>query len=321
MFRHLLVPLDGSALAECVLPHVAPLASALNARVSLLQVLELPREMGVKQVVDPVEWHLKKIEAQNYLERVASRLESSRLEIRKEVLEGSPADIIIDYADSHNVDLIILSTHGRSGLSGWNVSSVVQKIVLRCCRSIFLVRAYRTAPTDVAEVHYQRMFVGVDCSARADYVLPFAVRLAQYYKARLTLGTVIERPVMLQRAPLSEEDIALVEGVAEKNRQWATHYLTQLQTQFSMEGVDVQTRLVVSDNATDSLHAMAEEEQADLVLLGAHGMGGVSRYPYGSMATSFIAFGTTSLMIMQDLSGQEFQKTQAELATQQVKGH
>ena len=322
MFQHLLVPMDGSVLAECVLPHVMALASAMGARVTLLHVLETPHEQGEGQAIDPVEWHLKKREAHGYLEQIAGQLEGAQMAPEKVILEGVSADSIIDYTCNHDVDLVVLSSHGHSGLSGWNISSVVQKIILRCCKSVFLVRAFYPTAKDASEVRYQRLFVGMDCSARADYVIPFAVRLAQHCKARLTLGTVIECPVMLQRAPLSEEDLALVNGVAEKNRQWAAHYLEQLQTQFSMEGVDIQTRLIVSDNATDSLHAMVEEEeQADLVLLGAHGQGGIRRYPYGSMATSFIAFGTTSLMIMQDLSGEELKQTPAEIAAQQVKGH
>jgi nucleotide-binding universal stress UspA family protein len=230
--------MDGSTLAECVLPHVVALATAMGARVTLLHVLETPHEKHGTQAVDPVDWHLKKREAHDYLDQVANQLKDAHLAIEKVILEGTPADRIIDYMCSHDVDLIVLSTHGQSGLTGWNISSVGQKIILRCYKSMFLVRAYRPSSSDVSEVRYQHLFVGLDCSARADYVLPFAIRLAQYYKARLTLGTVVQRPTLLQRTPLSKADVALVNGLVEKNRQWATHYLQQLQTQFSMEGMD-----------------------------------------------------------------------------------
>ena len=319
MFQHLLVPMDGSVLAECVLPHVMALASAMGARVTLLHVLETPHEQGGGQAIDPVEWHLKKREAHGYLEQIASQLQGAQMAPEKVILEGVSADCIIDYTCSHDVDLVVLSSHGHSGLSGWNISSVVQKIILRCCKSVFLVRAFYPTAKDASEVRYQRLFVGMDCSARADYVLPFAVRLAQYYKSRLTLGTVVQRPEILQRSPLSKADAALVNGVAEKNRQWATHYLQQLQTQFSMAGIDLQTRLAISDHPIAALHDMVEQEQADLVLLVAHGQGGTGRYPYGSMATSFIAFGNTSLMIMQDLSDEEIHLTQG--VARQAKGH
>jgi nucleotide-binding universal stress UspA family protein len=70
-----------------------------------------------------------------------------------------------------------------------------------------------------------------------------------------------------------------------------------------------------------ALHEMVEQENADLVMLVAHGYSGVGRWPYGSIATSFIIHGNTSLMIMQDLSRDEIMKTMAEMAAGETKGH
>ena len=132
MINHILVPLDGSTLAECVLPHVTAIAPVTNARITLLRVLQPARNGRDTPVVDPVEWHLQKQNAEKYMEGVVNRLtESGILGVESVIMEGSPASTVIDFARSNNVDLIILSTHGQSGLSGWNVSGVVQKILLR----------------------------------------------------------------------------------------------------------------------------------------------------------------------------------------------
>jgi nucleotide-binding universal stress UspA family protein len=101
----------------------------------------------------------------------------------------------------------------------------------------------------------------------------------------------------------------------------ASHYLDQLHSQLSLQGIDLQTRLVVSDNMTASLHDLVEQENPDLVMLVAHGHSGEGRWPYGSIATSFIAYGSTPLMIMQDFSGKEIKQSQAEMAAHETKGH
>jgi nucleotide-binding universal stress UspA family protein len=321
MINHILVPLDGSALAECVLPHVLAIAPSVNTRVTLLHVLEPPHAKGDEQTIDPLEWHLKKREAGVYLDGIAQRLRETGIKVENVIMEGLPADCVIDFANNNDVKLIVLSTHGRSGLSGWNVSSVVQKIILRSFKSTLLVRAYKTPNPKFSAIHYNRLFVGLDCSTRAEYILPIAVNLAQFTKAKLILGMVIRKPEMFNRFPISEEDAQLVAQIVERNHRAASHYFEGLQKQLSLQGVEAQIQLVASDNVTAALHDMVEEQDVDLVMLVAHGHSGEGRHPYGSIATSFIAYGATSLMIMQDLSAKEIRKTIAEIAAGESKGH
>ncbi len=321
MINHILVPLDGSTLAECVLPHVSAIAPVTNARVTLVHVMESLQD-GNGPAVDPVEWHLRKQNSEKYLEQVASRLQDTGiLGVERIILEGNPANSVVDFAHNNNVDLIILSTHGQSGLSGWNVSSVVQKILLRAYKSILLVRAYLPAAAEVTQVHYKRLFLGIDCSPRSEFVLPFAISLAQHYKSQLILETVIEKPQTINRLPPSSQDVEMLNKFVEKNSQAASHYLDQLVAQFSLKDIKLATHVSTGDNAVSVLHDMAEESNADLVLLAAHGSTGEKRWPYGSVTTSFIAYGNTTLMIMQDLPGEEIHQTRAEMAVQESKGH
>jgi len=131
MISHILIPLDGSALAECVLPHVLTMARSTNANVTLLHVLELPHATTDKQAVDPLEWYLRKQKAEEYLDNISTKLRNNNLKVEEVIMEGPPAECVIDFAHNNEVDLIALSSHGRSGLSRWNVSSVVQKIIVR----------------------------------------------------------------------------------------------------------------------------------------------------------------------------------------------
>jgi nucleotide-binding universal stress UspA family protein len=127
--RTFLVPLDGSALAEAVLPHVEAIAKQRGSElvdVVLLRVHEsLEHVAYTKQVVD------------EYLAEVSERLRQAGLEVSSEVLEGNPSEEIIQYASRNPFNLIFMATHGRSGISRWALGSVAQTGV---SSPIFLVR-------------------------------------------------------------------------------------------------------------------------------------------------------------------------------------
>jgi len=322
LINHILVPLDGSTLAECVLPHITAIAPVTNARVTLLHVLQQPQNGRGNPAVDPVEWHLQKQNSEKYLEQIVNQLNSAGiLGVESIILEGNPANSVIDFARNNNVDLIALSTHGNSGLSGWNVSSVVQKILLRSYKSILLVRAYLPSSTGKTKIRYKRLFAGMDCSPRSEFVLPYAISLAQFHKSQVILECAVEKPQVINRFPLSDEDTELINKFVDRNFQAASHYFEQLVTQFSTKELKLKTHVSVGDNAVAMLHDMAEEANADLMMLAAHGYSGERRWPYGSVTTSFIAYGNTSLMILQDLPATEIHQTRAEMAVREGQGH
>lgn len=319
MINHILVPLDGSTLAECVLPHVMAIAPVTNAHVTLIHVLEHPDNRSGNQPIDPMGWHVQKQELQSYLDKITERLQEAGVDTSCALVEGKSAENIIDYTRLNNVDLIALSSHGRTGLSSWNVSSVVQKVLLRSYRSILLARAYTSPSTE--EIHYKRLFIGSDGSARAEFMLPVVIGLAQHHQSEVVIGTVVQKPQLIQRMPLSEQDVELINQLSEKNQVVAEHYHEQLVTQFSLKGIQAQGSVVVADHAIGALHDMVENQNADLVVLVAHGESGERRWPYGSIATSFIAHGSTPLLILQDLSEQEIQPTRADQAILEARGH
>ena len=184
MFDNILVPLDQSVLAECVLPHAVAIARAFQSQVTLLNVLEGGNRLDGTYGVDPLEWRIRKLEAESYLRSLADRLKETGLPVKSRMLEGEAAEQIIDFAHNSGVNLIILSSHGQSGLTGWNVSSVVQKIVMRARTSIMIVRAYQRKAADLADLRYQRLLVPMDGSRRAEWVWPLATTLAARWELR-----------------------------------------------------------------------------------------------------------------------------------------
>jgi nucleotide-binding universal stress UspA family protein len=135
MYSHILVPLDGSKLAEQVLPHVRLLAGGQHGgKVTLLRAVPTiyPLTTEITGAVPlAIEEGLMAAhhEAREYLEHVASELQSAGLHVQIEVSTQPAAEAIIDYVEQHGVTLIMIATHGRSGLGRWVFGSVTQKVL------------------------------------------------------------------------------------------------------------------------------------------------------------------------------------------------
>lgn len=317
MFDHILVPLDGSTLAEIVLPHLVVLARLNCSRVSLLRVLDPESGQRTGRQVDPFEWQLRKAEAETYLVQVAGQLKEVGVGAETTLLEGRAAEVILDYANEQRVSLILVSSHGESGLTGWNISSVVQKIILRARTSVMIVRAYRDSLIELDNLHYDKVMIPLDGSARAEVAIPVAEAVARETGASLLAVHVVQKPVIPRRTPVDAEDIELSNRLIERNRQEASRYLDELTAR---TGARVETRLVIDENPTVALHRVAEQEDIQLLILSAHGYSGDTHWPFGSVVVSFLAYGTTPLLVIQDLPPERIEPTFAEIVSRERGG-
>jgi nucleotide-binding universal stress UspA family protein len=299
MFNRILLPLDRSALAECVLPHAIAIARAFESQVTLLHVMDTPREARWRRAMDPLNWQIRKAEANTYLHEVDLRLQAAGLLTETHILEGFAAEQVIGFSDTHASQLIILSSHGQSGLSEWGASSVVQKIAQRARTSVMIVRAAQPVAPDVTNLRYQRILVPMDGTQRAEYILPAAATLARAHDAQIMLTHIVQKPAIPRRTLPSREDVELADQLVERNQAEATQYLDQLRSRITGK---VEARVLVSDHLAATLHELIEQEKTDLVLLSAHGYSSHTRGLYGDVVTNLITHGTTPLVIMQDSS-------------------
>jgi len=136
MFKKVIVCLDGSSLAEQILPYVTEGALRFNTKVVLVQVLDVPSTLvwieGTAPDTDIVteESHKEEEAAKNYLESIAMSLRERGLDVESVVLHRISADeAILDYAEEHNVDIVAMTTHGRSGLLRAVLGSVADSVV------------------------------------------------------------------------------------------------------------------------------------------------------------------------------------------------
>jgi len=318
MFEHILVPLDGSSLAECVLSHAIALATTHDADVTLLRVLEKQPERDRAAFVSPLDAHLDNVIAHAYLDELAQRLSQAGVLVETAIASGSAAVQIVAYAEQNEIDLIVMSSHGKNGLSSWNMSSVAQKVAARAHRSVMIVHAYVPPSEEVDILTYRRLLVPLDGSQRAECVLPVAASLARAHDAKLVLAHVVREPEMPRQLWTNDEERGLLEQFTACRRRRAASYLDGVRQRLPIRA-DIELRESV--DVAGALQEMAEGDAFDLILLSAHGYSGSPRRTHGSVAASLIGYCSMPLLIMQDLAGEQLVPSQAELVTREHQGH
>jgi nucleotide-binding universal stress UspA family protein len=306
----ILVPLDGSAIAEQVLPFVRHMAPILTARVHLLVVITHAQKQHLiaQFAAAPdssaqgyeTDWHWEQRAhmqlthaAQNYLDDQAQALRTAGLEVTFEVTSGAPAERIVDIATSEPQALVAMATHGYSGLQRWTLGSVADRVVQATQRPIFLVRATEQPPPGPQSL--QRILVPLDGSELAEQALPLAIELAVRAQAELLLFHAVRPsgtsfPDLLHRSPPTIDFPApghaqgqrLLQGIAER---WQPHELQVIP-------------VVTSGEPAQAIVETAAHEHADLIVMATHGFSGVRRWALGSVADKVLHASATPLLLV-----------------------
>ncbi|MBW2513407.1 MAG: universal stress protein [Deltaproteobacteria bacterium] len=139
MYKSILIPLDGSKLAENILTEVEELALLIKAKLNLIYV----SKAHVLPGVDPTDEQVRVVkEAQAYLENIKEALSVKKIDIELHTPYGNPADKILEVCRRHDIDLIAMSTHGRSGIGRWLLGSVAEKVVRHSEVPVLLLRSH-----------------------------------------------------------------------------------------------------------------------------------------------------------------------------------
>lgn len=141
--QRILVPLDGSPLAELALQEALALSKLPDTEVTLLQVVPPIEDVvmvGLQEITLDEQWELQKTQAIQYLRGISDRPEWHDVSVSVAVEMGRPAEMILEFAEKHRVDRIVMSTHGRTGLGRWVFGSVAEKVLRAANRTVVLVR-------------------------------------------------------------------------------------------------------------------------------------------------------------------------------------
>lgn len=321
MFNRILVPLDGSTLAERAIPHAELFARIFQSDIIFLQVLDPAFSQPDSSVCDPLKWQIIKTEAEIYLQGITDQIhknlgEKSMISGDKEkkrveycIREGRIAENIVDFAHSENIDLIIISTHGAGGFSRWNMNSITQKVVSMIYLPVLIVRSFDLPQMNESSIQYNRIMLPIDGSRRAEWAMSIGTELAKWNislndqpfnqdeKPKILLLTVIRPPEFPIPEPIPLEISQLSEQLVKNSYDLVNKYLSILKGRLPVE---CETRIVESSSIVSAIHDQAEQENIDLVVFCAHGYSGQFNFPYGSITRNYLDYGSKSVLIIQD---------------------
>ena len=295
--ERIVVPLDGSPLAEAALPHAAAIARAFGAEVLLLSVAEPPP--GSLGGADCAQSRLARAELAAYLDGVVGRLAGLGVAASREVAEGRASEQILRFAEERNGDLMVLSTHGRGGLTEFDLSGTASKVLRAVGCSVLVARAGTAGPSEGVAA-YGRVLVPVDCSMRSNWAVHLAGTIARAQGAELVLGTVVRRPEVLGNAEAQAEAAPLVERLLRMNNDVARRHLHRLAGGVAHAGLVVQERVVDGEHVGQALERLAAGEDCALIVLSAHGGSPEMDWPFGSAANLLLEHATRPVLVLQD---------------------
>jgi nucleotide-binding universal stress UspA family protein len=297
--ERMVVPLDGSALAEVALPHAAAIAKAFDAEILLLSVAD--SSAASPAGADSVDSRLVRAELTAYLDRIVSRFAELGIAASREVAEGRASEQILRFADERKADLLVLSTHGRGGVTEFDVSGTASKVLRAVGCSVLVARARVGGPAD-GVANYGRVLVPVDCTMRSNWAVHLAGTIARAQAAELVLGTVVRRPEVLGNAQAHVEAAPLVEQLQRLNQEVASRHLHRLARGVAHAGLVVQERVVDGEHVGQALEKLADEEGCTLIVLSAHGGAPEMGWPFGSAANLLLEHAKRPVLVLQDAS-------------------
>jgi nucleotide-binding universal stress UspA family protein len=294
--RRILACVDLSRFSEMCLQHAVAVSRSLGGAITLLHVMDPPRERSGLQTTDVLDWEISRQEARAYLEglqRQGTEASGCKVEIRLE--QGHPAERITAVARELDADLTVLGSQGdRDAI--WNLGSTAQQVLAVARGSVLVAHA----GSSEGAVSPKRILVPLDGSLRAESVLPTAVRLASANEAELLLVYVVREPVptAVLRAP---EDLDVARELDNRLEGSGKQYLEGLRVQLQREGASVRTAVLRSADERQSLLELARTERSDLIVLSAHGSTCNPAMTSGSVTAHLLTHSVVPLLVLQDL--------------------
>lgn len=270
MFRRILVPLDGSTLAEAALPLVRRILEKKASEIVLMRALPPPPmvEGDFARVAE-----LDHKEAEAYLDVVQNALDAQGARTRVRIREGPAPAAILTVAEEEQASMIAMSTHGRTGAARWLFGSVAEEVLRSAPVPLLLARSF---PAGGREALPRRMLVPVDPGDVSLEVIGPAVELATVFGAHaLLLHVMPEGPAF--GTPVVQ--------------------MTEAFERFRTAGVTVEPILRRGDPAAEIL-SVARDQKADLVAMATHGRAGVSRMMFGSVAEKVLRKAEVPLLLV-----------------------
>lgn len=293
MFERILVLLDGSKLGELSLSSVEELAGAFDSQVDLVCVCEHAERDN-------------RHAAQLYVERVAGGVseriirrgvkdagESKPGRVKTVVLSGDPASEILGYVERSDATLVILTSHGRSGLKPWSLGGTAARVIERITKPVLLVRAGLTGGK---ESIFSNILVPLDGSAKGEAILPYVKEITGKLKPDVILLQVVVSGYHVHTIG-GLDYIALPEVQVERMKAEASPYLAKMRNELVGARAVVGAEVRAGD-AAEEIVKLADENRIGLIAMSTHGHSGMERWTFGSVAHKVLHNGKTSVFLV-----------------------
>lgn len=303
-FHHILVPLDGSELAAKALAPAAQIATAMAqgagpqsqpVRLVLLRVVSPMALLAADPILYDEMVRMSVDEAQAYLNTAALTLGDVPGEVERVAVSGSPADAIVQYAEEHGVDLIVMSTHGRTGSSRWVYGSVAEKVMHHAPCATAIIRAH----VSVGMFQNKKILVPLDGSDLAERALQPALALAEAVQANVLLLRMVagREPLPEAMTPVGDQVEAALSAAGSVEQTEAEDYLQRVHREHDNGrlAVDVQA---TSGDIADAIVSYADAHEIDLIIMSSHGRSGIGRWLHGSVAEKVLRGANCATLIV-----------------------
>jgi nucleotide-binding universal stress UspA family protein len=296
MFRQILVPLDGSRLAESVLPAVHSLAHRLGARVRLLHLLEkdAPRTVHGQQ-------HLRgPQQAEAYLDEVLEKSFGGSPDVAWHVHEPKVENVaagIVGHAEEYDTDLVVLCIHGKEILPQWFSGTVPQRVVALGRTPVLIIRP--DSPMATGDSQIRKIAVALDDNPEHARGLSVAKDLARSFSATLELFFVVPTRATISGhlAPIARLLPGTMRQMLDIEAEHATRYLSNFLEELKQEGFEAHSQ-VLRGKPAHLLAKAAKRRRADILVLTTHGKTGMDAFWAGSVAPEVLRKSRIPLLLV-----------------------
>lgn len=294
MYKKILVPLDGSVLAQTALPLAEKIAARLGSRLILIYVSGSVNDgQGSEHQL-----YLRRMaeSAQAGIQVCIDSFKTKKINVDSVILEGEAASQIVEYARKEDVGLIVMSTHGHSGITRWALGSVADRILRATEKPLVLVRAKQVSPATIASCIFEKILVTLDGSRESEAVIPYVEGLANGIEAAVVLLHMIEPSYRFRAAGGFK-----YEGYSERKKKsmkaFYDKYLDGIATNLAHKGIDASYGVKFGEVAEGIIN-FADETAVDFIAMSTHGRSGIKRWALGSTADKVLQSGKTSLFLV-----------------------
>lgn len=287
MYDQVLFPTDGSETARAAFDYALDVAAAHDATLRVLNVADTTQTSATRisgDVVDVLER-----EGTEIVDEAAGRAEDTGVTVLSDVYQGEPAETIVEYADTFDVDAILMATHGRSGLKRYLIGSVTEKVVRTATSPVLTV-----TPSEQDDPTYpsEDILLPTDGSKCADLALGEAIDLANANDARLHLLSVVETANLgidvrssMHSDRLEGHAHDIVDAASERARS---------------AGLDDVVTAVENGRPYREIRSYVEENDVDLAVLGTRGETDFSQYALGGVSAKLLRTSPVPVLLVRD---------------------